>query len=141
MSLARSRLNNTVRSVKEMNWWIITYFALFGMISLGGLWDDWCHNKPPWFLICSLFSTVVVGLLFAGFWYSGCHAILSCLAIPLFIAAAVWEVFQGVDDIRSLTRDPELSEKEDSLANAAGVILATVLVLPAFVVAGISAFE
>lgn len=124
-----------------MNCWIIVYFVLFGVLSLAGLWDDWFRRKPKWFLLCSLFANIIVGLLIAGFWYSGCRAIFSFFAVPLFVAAALWEVFQAVDDIRSDTRDPAMTEKEDTLGKVIGVLLALCLILPAFVVAGISAFR
>jgi hypothetical protein len=124
-----------------MSFWIIAYFALFGVFSLIGLWDDWSRRKPRWFLICSLFANIVVGLLFAGFWYSDCRAIFGFVAAPLFVATALWEVFQAVNDIRSEKRDQKLTEKEETLAKVVGVILAFCISLPAFIVAGISAFR
>ena len=124
-----------------MNNWVIAYLVLFRLLSLAGLWTDWRSKKPQWFLSCSLFANIVVGLLFAGFWYSNCRAIFGWFAIPLFVAASSWELFQAADDIRSDTRDPELTKKEDRQARVIGVMLTSCLILPAFVVAGISTFR
>jgi hypothetical protein len=64
------------------------------------------------------------------------------LVAPLaFVASMCWELFQAVEDIRALRSDPELSEREQRVIAGVTAIALPVICLPAFVVAGISAFR
>jgi hypothetical protein len=62
------------------------------------------------------------------------------VAPAAFLAATAWEAFQAVEDLRRLRADPELAGGEPSLLATAATIGLVVLCLPAFVVAGHSAF-
>jgi hypothetical protein len=56
------------------------------------------------------------------------------------MASMCWELFQAVDDIRGLRDDPELSEAQQRRVATVTAIALPMVCLPAFAVAGISAF-
>lgn len=124
-----------------MSWWIVIYLGLFGVLSAGGMWDDYRDRRPAWFLACALISNLTVIYLFVAFWQPSLRSPLGLVAPMAFIASMCWELFQAVEDIRSLRADPELSETQQRVVATISAVALLVVCLPAFVVAGISAFS
>lgn len=63
------------------------------------------------------------------------------MAPVAFIASMCWELFQAVEDIRGIRADPELSETQQRVVATISAIALSMICLPAFIVAGISAFR
>jgi hypothetical protein len=124
-----------------MSLWIIIYLGLFGVLSVGGLWDDYRDRRPTWFLACAVASNLTVVYLFVAFWQPSLRSPLGLAAPVAFIASMCWEIFQAVEDIRGLRADPELSETQQRVIATITAIALPVICLPAFIVAGISAFR
>ena len=124
-----------------MSWWIVIYFGLFGVLSAGGLWDDYRDRRPAWFLACAFASNLTVAYLFVAFWQPALRSPLGVVAPVAFIASMCWELFQAVEDIRGLRANPELSETQRRMVATITAIALPVICLPAFVVAGICAFR
>ena len=125
----------------RMSWWIIIYLGLFGVLSAGGLWDDYCDRRPAWFLACAVASNLTVIYLFVAFWQPSLRSHLGLVAPVAFIASMCWEFYQAVEDIRGLCADPELSETQQRVVATITAVALPVVCLPAFVIAGISAFR
>ncbi|MEZ6065614.1 MAG: hypothetical protein R3B90_07850 [Planctomycetaceae bacterium] len=125
---------------KRMAWWTIGYLVLFGLLAVAGLWDDARNRRPAWFLGCAVVSNVTVIYLFVAFWQPSLRVPLGWAAPVLFVASMCWELFQSFEDLRGLRVDPQVSETQQrAMATiTAGVLL--MVCLPAFIVAGISAF-
>ncbi|HEU4340453.1 MAG TPA: hypothetical protein VFU31_02665 [Candidatus Binatia bacterium] len=124
-----------------MSWWIISYFVLFAVLAAGGLWDDWRDRRPAWFLGCALLSNVIIAYLFVAFWQPSLRAPLGVVAQLAFAASICWELFQLVQDIHGLHSDPELSERQQRLYATVVAIAVPLICLPAFLIAGITAFR
>jgi len=124
-----------------MSWWIIIYLGLFGVLSAAGLWDDYRDRRPAWFLACAVASNLTVGYLFVAFWQPSLRSPMGLVAPVAFIGSMCWELFQAVEDIRGLRVDPELSETQQRVVASISAIALAVICLPAFIVAGISAFR
>jgi hypothetical protein len=124
-----------------MSWWIIGYLGLFGVLSAGGLWDDYRDRRPAWFLACAVLSNLTVIYLFVAFWQPSLRLSLGLVAPVAFVASMCWELFQAVEDIRALRADPELSETERGVVATMTAVALPLVCLPAFIVAGISAFS
>ncbi|MBI3417792.1 MAG: hypothetical protein HY043_21075 [Verrucomicrobia bacterium] len=124
-----------------MSSWIIIYLCLFGAISAGGVWDDYRNQRQAWVLGCAIVSNLTVAYLFVAFWQPTLRIPLSFVAPLAFAASMCWEMFQVFEDIRTLRADPKLNEmKQPAIAIFIAVAL-LVICLPAFIVAGISAFK
>ena len=124
-----------------MSWWTIIYLGLFGVLAAAGLWDDVRDRRSAWFLGCAVISNLTVIYLFVTFWHPSLRAPLGLIAPLAFVGSMCWELFQAVEDIRALRLDPELSEREQRVTASVAAISLPVICLPAFVVAGISAFR
>ena len=124
-----------------MSWWIIIYLGLFGVLSAGGLWDDYRTQRPAWFLALAVVSNLTVIYLFVAFWQPSLRSLLGLVAPVAFIASMCWELFQVVEDIRGISADPELSKIQQLVFATIAAVALPVICVPAFVVAGISAFR
>ncbi len=124
-----------------MSWWAIIYFGLFGVLSVAGLWDDFFERRPAWFLACAVASNLIMADLIVAFWRPSLSAALGIVAPVAFVVSMCWELFQAVEDLRTLHSDPDLSESEQRFVTIFTAITLPVLCLPAFIVAGISAFR
>ena len=124
-----------------MSWWIIIYLGLFTTLSAGGFWDDFCNRRPVWFLGCTVASNLTVIYLFVAFWCPSLRIFLGNVAPIIFVASMFWELFQVVEDIHGLQPDPEISKKWRRVIYVFAALALPVICLPAFIIAGISAFK
>lgn len=124
-----------------MPWWVTLYFALFGLLALAGIWDDYSDRRPVWFLCCAVLSNLVIVFLFIAFWYPLLSNSLGFAAPVVFLGSVGWEVYEAVRDIRALRSDPELSESQQRFVATLTAVAIPVICLPAFIVAGITAFR
>ena len=124
-----------------MAWWVILYLGLFAVLSVAGLLDDYRDRRPAWFLACAVASNFTVIYLFVAFWQPSLLSGLGVVAIAAFIASMCWELFQAIADIRALRADPELSDTQQRVVAGMTVVALLLICLPAFVIAGMSAFR
>lgn len=124
-----------------MNIWIQLYLAVFVVLSIAGILDDYRDRRPFWFLALSVLSNIIIVLLFIAYWNSSLLDGAGILSQVLFIAAIGWEAYQAVLDSHA-TEEQANSETEGGRSTIIlGTLLFLALSLPAFVVAGISAFR
>jgi len=124
-----------------MSLWTIIYLAFFGVLAAAGLWDDVRDRRPTWFLGCAVLSNLTVLYLFVAYWQPSLRVPLGVVAPLAFVASMCWELFQAIEDIRALRSDPELSEGQQRVIASVAAIALPAMCLPAFVLAGISAFR
>ncbi len=124
-----------------MTWWIISYLVLYAVLAVAGVWEDYRNHRPAWFLNVAALSNLTTIYLFVAFWHPVLRAPLGLVAPAAFVGAMCWELYQAVDDIRGLASDPELSERQQRVMAAITAVAVFVLCVPAFVVAGMSAFR
>ena len=124
-----------------MSWWAIIYFGLFGVLSVAGLRDDFCERRPAWFLACAVVSNLIVAYLIVAYWREFLSAAWGIVAPVAFVVSMCWELFQAVEDLREWHSDPDLLESEQRFVTIFTAITFPVMCLPAFIIAGISAFR
>ena len=124
-----------------MPWWSIIYLGFFGLLAAAGLWSDYREGRAAWFLACALFSNLTIIYLFVAFSEPSLRSRLGSVAPVVFVAAMCWELFQAVEDIRGLRSDTELAESQRRVIATLTAVGLSLICLPAFVVAGISAFR
>ena len=120
-----------------MPWWVILYFGIFCLLGLAGIWDDYRDQRPGWFLGCAVISNLIVAYLFVAYWQPALLAPLGSIGSGGFVAAMGWELFQAVEDSRALNTASEFPRK----VAIATVIVGPLICLPAFIIAGVSAFR
>lgn len=124
-----------------MSWWFGIYLGLYAVLSAAGLRDDYRDRRPAWFLASAIASNLTVAFFFIAFWQPSFCAPLGLAAPLAFIAAMCWEWFQTAQDIRRLCAEPGLSAPQQRLIAIISTLFSLTICLPAFAVAGISAFS
>ena len=124
-----------------MSLWTVIYLALFGAVAAAGLWDDVRDRRPTWFLGCVVISNLTVSYLFVAYWHPSLRSPWGVVAPLAFVASMCWELFQAVVDVRVLRSDAEPSEGDQRLIASIAAIALAAVCLPAFVIAGMSAFR
>jgi hypothetical protein len=122
-----------------MSWWIFIYLGLFGVVSVAAFRDDYRNQRPVWSVACSVVSFVIVTYLFIAFWHPLLRAPLGMVAPPAFVVSVCWFLYQAVEDIRKLPATPKLSKTQRRIAAIITAVVVPVILLPAFIVAGIAA--
>lgn len=124
-----------------MKIWIQLYLAVFIVFSIAGILDDFRERRPSWFLAFAGLSNIIIVILFIAYWNRSWLDGVGTLAQVLFITAMAWEGYQAVLDFRATGAESNSEEEGGRAALIIGILLFSVLCLPAFVVAGISAFR
>jgi hypothetical protein len=116
-----------------MSWWVILYLVAFGLLAVAGLSNDFYERKPAWFLACAAGANVAVAYFIIAYWNHSLLIPLGKTAPIVFVASMCWEIWQGIDDLRTIIPNT-------SFAGIAGsVLLYLVVSVPAFIVAGLAA--
>lgn len=119
--------------------WAILYLICFAALGVAGVWVDCRERRPAWFLTCAILSNLAVIYLFITFWRPVFRVPLWYAAPVIYLASVFWEVFSMVDEIRSLRGEPSMGDPERRIVAVVTAVATSVLVLPAFIVAGMSA--
>jgi peptidoglycan/LPS O-acetylase OafA/YrhL len=109
-------------------WWSQLYLALFLILAIAGLWDDYRSNRQIWFLIAAGASNVIIVYLFVSYWHPSMAHSVGYFAPIAYVGAVLWELYQARLDLNATGEDPE-----DRVAVIVGVALTTVISLPAFI--------
>ena len=123
-----------------MTWWIALYLGLFVAVSASGLLDAYRGHTSRWFLVAYVLSDLVIVYLFVAFWYPALRPPLG-FAAPAFIGALFLAIFDVLQDIRTMTIDPNIAESRYRAQGAMTLIALLLVNGPAFAIAGITAFR
>ena len=124
-----------------MPYWVIAYLIVFGVVAAAGIWDDWRTKRPSWFLACAVTANVTVAWLFTTYWHSALHPSGRFIAPVAYLLAMTWELYQAIDDTLDANSDPSISRTQRRTEAAVTLVILAVTCVPAYVVAGISAFR
>lgn len=131
---------DAVLRVTHMPWWAILYLVCFAALSVAGVWGDCRERRPAWFLACAILSNLALVYFFVAYWRPVLRVSFWHAAPVIYLASVLWEVFSMVDDVRSLRGEPSMVEWERRIVPVVTAVATAVICLPAFIVAGISAF-
>ena len=126
-----------------MAWWIKFYLLLYVIFAIAGMWDDYKAKRSIGYIFAAGLSNVVIVGLFVALLNPEKLERFGMLVPWAFVAAMCWEVFQFVEDNWSERSETDRIRirSRDRRALIVGVLLYMAISLPAFIVAGISAFK
>ena len=114
----------------------VFYLVLYGLISVAGIVSDIHDRKPSWFVACAVTANLIEAFLIAAYWHPVLVTGLGFVALTSFVLAMCWELYAGVVDLR----DPELATLSN-VRKAIWLMVAALLLVPAYVLAGLAAFN
>ncbi|MBW2266979.1 MAG: hypothetical protein JRH16_00285 [Deltaproteobacteria bacterium] len=115
-----------------MPWWAAAYTIVLVGLSTSGLIDDLRDGRSRWYLLTGTFSAAFSLLMVVAYWAAPLAQGLGFWVVAILIYAITWDTWSTALDLRSIDRDPELSEEERGLYGRFGVVFSAVVVAPAY---------
>lgn len=120
-----------------MPWWALIYLILFVAVVAVATREDIRDGERVRFIIFDSVAAVIFAYLLAAFWVHQLREAVGWFAPIAFILAIGWEIADMPRGLRQVRGDSELTEMEKRFLLVGGFIFC----LPAYVIAGISAFR
>lgn len=111
--------------------WAIGYLALLLVLTVLSVVADRRQGKHVAMILVDVLATLVVCAAFAAYFHSPLPAAIGKPAAVLFVAAFVCLSFGAHRDIQQLRMDPELSERQNLVAEHIGILLGVLVISPA----------
>jgi hypothetical protein len=111
--------------------WAVVYLVLLLGITIWSVVEDRRQGKHTALLILDVAATLVLGALFAAYFHPPVGAAIGRAAAPVFVAAVAYVAIGAHRDIDRLQSDPELSPRQNLLAEHLGILLGVLFISPA----------
>ncbi len=102
-----------------MAWWWWAYLVVLATTGVAGMVLDLVDREPPWFIAGQLMSTSSLVFFTLSANHPSVGEPLGLWALPLLLAALVWDAFEVRRDLKDLdTTDPATSRLVFGLVTA-----------------------
>jgi O-antigen/teichoic acid export membrane protein len=101
-------------------------------LSASGLIDDLRDGRSRWYLLTGTLSAVFSLLMVVALWTAPLAQGLGLWVAVMLVYAIGWDTWSTAIDLRSIDRDPELSEEERGLYGRFGVVFSAAVLAPAY---------
>ncbi len=115
-----------------MPWWAAAYTIVLAGLSASGLIDDLRDGRSRWYLLTGTLSAVFSLLMVVALWTAPLAQGLGLWVAAMLVYAIGWDTWSTAIDLRSIDRDPELSEEERGLYGRFGVVFSAAVLAPAY---------
>ena len=115
-----------------MPWWAAAYTIVLAGLSASGLIDDLRDGRSRWYLMTGTLSAVFSLLMVVALWTAPLAQGLGLWVAAMLVYAISWDTWSTAMDLRSIDRDPELSEEERGLYGRFGVVFSAAVLAPAY---------
>lgn len=115
-----------------MPWWAAAYTIVLAGLSASGLIDDLRDGRSRWYLLTGTLSAVFSLLMVVALWTAPLAQGLGLWVAVMLVYAICWDTWSTAIDLRSIDRDPELSEEERGLYGRFGVVFSAAVLAPAY---------
>jgi hypothetical protein len=116
--------------VLKMPWWVVTYFAIFGVITAFWLKSELPDKAERPYLAVELISEACLAVVALGYWLAPVRATIGSVASALFVAGCAWLLLAGVREFRGYVPDPEMSRTLNAVSFVVGIGVYLLLSFP-----------
>lgn len=124
-----------------MNWWSITYLALYFGLLLFSLWDDVTEKEPLWYIVPDVLCDVSAISLIVGFWFLPSSESYGPLWLALFVFSVAWLILSAPHELRKNGIASESRDKENRTGIFIGFSLLTLFCAPAYIWGGLLSWK
>jgi uncharacterized membrane protein YfcA len=119
--------------------WAVAYLLVLLGATAAAVAQDRRKGMPAWRLVLDVAATVVLGVLFAAYYRPEITDALGRTAAPLLLAAVLVLTIGAHADIQRHEPDPDLSARQNLVAEHLGILLGVLLISPAIAFATLAA--
>jgi hypothetical protein len=122
--------------IRDMPWWAAVYSVFIAAVCGLSAVADWRgRQRPSWHIGLDIASGIALVFLIAAAWYDQLVAPLGRAAALLFAVLLIWDIYSTSRDLADLKQDPELTVSENVWVESGGILVAAVVVAPAYALA------
>lgn len=115
-----------------MPWWAAAYTIALAGLSASGLVDDLRDGRSRWYLLTGTLSAVSSLAMVFAYWTDSLAEALGLWVLVMLSYAIAWDTWSTALDLRSIDRDPDLSDEERGIYGRFGVIFSAAVLAPAY---------
>ena len=115
-----------------MPWWAAAYAIALAGLSASGLIDDLREGRSRGYLATGTLSAVCSLAMVFAYWQEPLASALGLWVAPMLAYAIGWDTWSTALDLRSIERDPELSDDERGMYGRFGVVFSAAVLAPAY---------
>lgn len=123
--------------ISVMPWWGTIYLVVIFLVTVFGIYLEIRDREKPIIIVMDGLAELVFVYFAVCFWISTLNQLPKKITLVIYLTAIVWEVAGILREIRAIRLDPELSITEQRWV----LIIAYSLFIPAYVLAGMTAFR
>lgn len=115
-----------------MPWWAAAYTIALAGLSASGLIDDLRDGRSRWYLLTGSLSALFSLTMVFAYWTDTLAEMLGLSVAMMLAYAIVWDTWSTALDLRSIERDPDLSDEERGMYGRFGVVFSAAVLAPAY---------
>ncbi len=115
-----------------MPWWAAAYTIALAGLSASGLIDDLRDGRSRAYLVTGTASALCSLAMVFAYWQEPLAQALGLWVAPMLAYAIGWDTWSTALDLRSIERDPDLSDDERGLYARFGVVFSAAVLAPAY---------
>ena len=115
-----------------MPWWAAAYTIALAGLSASGLIDDLRDGRSRSYLATGTLSALCSLAMVFAYWQEPLAQALGLWVGPMLVYAIGWDTWSTALDLRSIERDPDLSDDERGMYASFGVVFSVAVLGPAY---------
>ena len=119
--------------------WAVAYLVLLFIAAGASVAEDRRKGRSAWRLALDVAAMLVLGALFVAYYQPTITDAVGRAALPLLLAAVLVLTIGAHADIQRHEPDPELSARQNLVAEHIGILLGVLLISPAIAFATMAA--
>jgi uncharacterized membrane protein YfcA len=119
--------------------WAVAYLLVLFGATAASVAQDRRKGMPAWRLVLDVAATLMLGVLFVAYYRPEITDALGRAAAPLLLAAVLVLTIGAHADIQRHEPDPDLSARQNLVAEHIGILLGVLLISPAIAFATLAA--
>lgn len=103
-----------------MPWWVLAAIVVFGVLAMGGLYDNLKSRNPLWFTAGDIAADVVLVVLALAHWLPELGNPVRGVAVLLLAGVLAWLPLSIRNDLLDVSGDESLSNDLNECSNRPG---------------------
>lgn len=110
-----------------MPWWVLAAIVVFGVLAMGGLYDNLKSRNPLWFTAGDIVADVVLVVLALAHWLPELGNPVRGVAVLLLAGVLAWLPLSIRNDLLDVSGDESLSNAQRRIGVALALLVAAPL--------------
>ncbi|MEM9597670.1 MAG: hypothetical protein AAGD06_25615 [Acidobacteriota bacterium] len=124
-----------------MPWWIWGWIGILTLTMVFSAREDWAQGVARWKIAVDVFGHALTVMFVLVYFADSLRSPMGRACLPAAVLVGVWTLVRGVEELRIITDDPELSRRDVREYWILAAVVWWVLLFPAFVLGAVAGFR